>query len=712
MAKESSNHSTEQVLKNKLKAITLSRHFMPANKKLLELYLETIPDVLPNTEVVKIIQDMVNEDHSNIFLWKHYFNNACSISSTAEEVKKEYEKAINLMRKMNDCDIQMMQLFKMYAQFIRQAGLMEQFFAIINLMMSINVNADVEGIFYTSRESQNSHLVEYEELCLSSNLPMPELWFRIETLRSICNFLPVLATETKMEDPQRFVFNEDICSLVNPLKNQRAYSFDLFLVILKLLKFPFPHYKIFHDNEILSTDNCDLECGQSFLSILFQNLPPSTSNDFNKIFYNVIKDISVSPSFLAFNIEFEPYLECIMKLLEICNNSFNDRQNKIVLILWLRLQRLSIQVDQLKSLAEQKENIELAKYKKQIKSRVKNILKASKYQNDSRIYREYALIELALNDEKSAFKILEMAMEAGRTECEENFYQILIEFCEQKLSRKDHGSALQQLRKISDDNLLEFLSSKLTELKEDDCEEIEDYFLPNTMKLEVIKAKVFILMITKSKKAALTEIISQINLSKQEHLREKLYEFYVWTFHLKITAHYELPNHRQYMQVLTNSLKEFPRNIFIMHVIAYNCNYFRWFDIRKTLLKTPTNESLFYLLISSKFLESKFTEEDESKIYKHRIFNTIDSLLARRTSGISSILTWRLYLRAAFNYDFSKCRRILYQALDKYPLVKSFYLDGSRYLSEDLSQLHDLMVENGMRIHSLIEELEILRSST
>lgn len=715
MAKQSSSlNGSEQISKAKLAAIEKSRHFNPTNQKLLELYLETLPHVHPSEEVVKIIKDLLFKDQSSIFLWKHYLNNACNAMSCTTEIGlKEYEKVINIIRKMNDSDLQMMQLFKMSSLFLRQAGLMEQFFALVNLMVSININADVERIFYASNESQNAHLMEYEELVLQCNLPMPELFFRVETLRSICNFLPVRLSsgDSKMEDPQRYVFNEDICNLVNPLRNQRAYSFDLFLLILKLFKFPMPHYNFLHNNEIFASDEREIECGMNFLSLLLENLPPIDDN-FNSIFYNVVKDVNVSPNFFNFNIEFEPYFEIMLKFLESCSCSFNECQNKIVLILWLRLQRLAVKIDMLKLKADEKSQDvnESTKYKKQIKTRVKNILKSSKFQNDLNIYREYALIELSLGDEKAGFNILKMAIDAARSSSELNLYQLVIEFCEQKIMRKENEESLEMLKSLSEENLVDFLTEKLTQVSDDTSEEIEDFFLPTNNPLELIKAKVLFLLITRSKQIALREILAQIaNTKEGSQTREKLFEFFVWTFHQKIHND-EMLNHRQYMETLSKALQEFPKNIFIMHTIASQSS-FRWFDVRKMLLKTPTNESIFYLLIASKNFQDKFSIDD-SKIYQHRIFNTIDGLMTQNTIGVSSILTWRLYLRVAFNYDFSRCRRILYQALDKYPMVKSFYLDGSRYLSEDLSQLHDLIIEKGIRIHSLIEELEILRSTS
>jgi hypothetical protein len=229
--------------------------------------------------------------------------------------------------------------------------------------------------------------------------------------------------------------------------------------------------------------------------------------------------------------------------------------------------------------------------------------------------------------------------------------------------------------------------------------------------LNLIKAKVFYLLASRSKKSALEELSRHISAAgvEESKLTEKLFELYVWVFSLRI--HNEEFSMKVYLETVAKALLMFPKNLYILHAIAAHPTL-RWFDVRKLLLKTPTTESIFYLLLASKYREDKFCDEDNAMICKHRIYNTIDGLMSRRVPGISSILTWRVYLRAAFSFDFSKCKRILYQTLDLHPMMKQLYLDGARYLPEEHSQLLDLIVEKGLRVHSLAEELEILRTQS
>lgn len=682
----------------------------------MKLYLRTIPNVHSSEKVGKLIEDLIAKDMYNIGYWKHLLSNQkTAMSCTTENALKLFEKSMKTMRKSNDSDLPMMMLFKSCCLFLRQSGLNEQFFAILQLMMTLNINAspDLDRTFYTN-EVQNPLLNEYEELVLKSDLPMNELWWRMETLRSICNFLPVRTSSSgQMEDPQRYVFNEDVCNLVNPLKNNIAYKFDLFIVILRLLKLPLPYRDI--KNEIFAIDDAEMECGMEFLSVFLEK---NFSTDvFNRIMYNAIKDLNISPNYLNINVEYEPYLELISRILVACCNSFNDRQNIIVLLVWLRLQRLMIVMDKIKLASEKKEKSpeEFVKYKKQLKTKVKNVLKTSKYQNDLNVFTEYALIEKALGDEKSCENILKMAMDNAASsqdsQSELDFYQIAMEFCEMKLTSGDKASCMEMLKKLAGDaSPIEFFTEKIIQEAQDESNEIEDYFLPRSNKLNVIKAKVYFLFVSRSKKSALEEILRHVNVAAGgSKLLEKLFELYVWVFHLKVENE-EAPVMKTYLDVVSKALTSFPRNLVILHAVAAHSTL-RWFDIRKLLLKKPTSESIFYLMLASKFREEMFNDEDSVMVYKHRIYNTIDNLMTRNSAEISSILTWRLYLRTAFSFDFTKCKRILYQALDLHPMVRQLYLDGARYLPEEHSQLLDLIVEKGLRVHALAEELEILRTA-
>lgn len=645
------------------------------------------------------------------------------MSYEVSEVIKLYEKAMKTMRKSNDADPQMIKLFKSCCSYLRQCGLSEQFLAMIQLMINLNINSSEElsQIFFSS-ETQNTHLEDYEELIIKSSLPMNELWWRMETLRSIFNFLPARTAENIELDPQRYVFNEDICNLVNPLTS-RNYKFDLFIVILHLLKYPLPyHHRQNIQDDIFQVQPHEIESGMEFISI-FLHRDLNINKDFNRTLYSIIKDLNISPNFLNFNVDYEPYLELLSQILISCSTSFNEHQNKIVLIFWLRLQRLMIVMDRLKLVNEEKEMEadEFSKYKKQIKTKVKNILKKSAHQNDLNVYIEYAMIEKELGDEKVCENILKMAMDSAEDNREDpqdniSFHQISLFYCELLMVKQEREASLKVLTNLAraGDNALIIFTNQIDEFRGIYEEaEIEEFFLPKSNLLNVIKAKVYFLLLTKSKKLALEEILLQISLAGvYKHLKEKLYELYVTVFNLKLlTVDVTLANNRSYMKLLAEALEEFPKNLLILQTIAGSMTL-RWYDIKKLLLTTPTSESLFFLTVAAKYRESlQVAAGDDGKIYKQRVYNTIDGMFERKLLKVSSVLSWRLYMRTSFDHDFIKSKRILYNILENFPWHKAIYLEGARFFADEHSQLQDLILEKGLRAHTLAEELEILRSN-
>ncbi|CAO1388252.1 unnamed protein product [Diamesa serratosioi] len=719
--------TSEKAAKIKLEVIEKALFYNPNdNGTIIRLYLETIPHVHSNDKVQELIEALIKSDPHNYVYWNHLiYNKQSSMSYEVSEVIKLYEKAMKTMRKSNDADPQMIKLFKSCCSYLRQCGLNEQFLAMIQLMINLNINSSQElsQIFFSS-EAQNTHLEDYEELIIQSSLPMNELWWRMETLRSIFNFLPARAAENIELDPQRYVFNEDICNLVNPLTS-RNYKFDLFIVILHLLKYPLPyHHRQNNQDDIFQVQPHEIESGMEFISVfLHRDLNLNISKDFNRTLYSIIKDLNISPNFLNFNVESDTYLELLSQLLIFCFASFNEHQNRIVLVFWIRLQRLMVVMDRLKLLSEEKEMDpdELKKYKKQIKTKVRNIIEKYGCVTEVNMIIEYALIEKELGNEKLYGDILKRGMDAVENMKDNpqdivNFHQISLCYCEHLMVNQEREASLEVLMNLAKagDNCLDHFTNQI-----DGCRafyeeaEIEEVFIPKSNLLNVIKAKVYFLLLTKSKKQGLEEILIQISLAGvNKHLKEKLCELYVTVFNLKlISVDVTLANNRSYMKLLAEALEEFPKNLLILQTIAASMT-FRWYDIKKLLLTTPTTESLFFLTVAAKYRESLQVEAgDDGKIYKQRVYNTIDGIFERKLLKVSSVLSWRLYMRTSFDHDFIKSKRILYNILENFPWHKAIYLEGARFFADEHSQLQDLILEKGLRAHTLAEELEILRSN-
>lgn len=77
-------------------------------------------------------------------------------------------------------------------------------------------------------------VAELEEAILGSQLPLPTLWLRVETLRAGTHWVP-LPSDSDSEDPQRLVFPEDVNDLIHSI-NCPHLTFRLVTVTLSLLK--------------------------------------------------------------------------------------------------------------------------------------------------------------------------------------------------------------------------------------------------------------------------------------------------------------------------------------------------------------------------------------------------------------------------------------------------------------------------------------------
>lgn len=757
-------------------------HYNPNNQDLIQLYLKIIPNLYQSEQVFEKIEEYLGEsfsffkssqlikgfsvrDPKNFELLEILIDSRqySMVHCNVTEVLKLYERAMKNLYNLNN-DLLMMseyirisrqktskilksslitELFKKCLIFMRQSGLSEQFFAMIHLILNLNISAssDLDRIFYTT-EMQNKFLVEYEELILKSQLPMNELFWRIEKLRSICNFLPVLdpKEEDVAGDPQRVVFKEDILNLLFPLRNP-SLKFDLFILLLKLMKFPLDRKQSFN-NEILNSDPVEIECGMEFLSVF---LKPSFNVDqkFNQILFGLVRDLNISPNFLTFNIEYENYLNVVVNMIILCFSRFSDRQNVILLVLWLRLERLVIILEKIKEKVEQKEKNpeEFGKYKKLVKQRIKKILKQSKFQNNLNIYAEYGLIEAEFGETKASEAIFEMALEAKDEEIVD-YYNIVLTYVDLLIHKQVKEGFREKVLEIlgnlafyprkpskfhlgNEELVIRAFSDQIEEIGTSRVDmETEDYFRPKTNLFYAIKSLVYYVLFKKNKKSALVELEERINgvptdTPHGKFLRECLYELYVDLLELKFQFDdCFVVNHKKCSNVLERGVSEFPSNISLLHSIASSFNFtLPWYIVKRIFMIHPTVESVFYLILAAKFRSETVDPENSAiskNICKQRIFNTLNHVMKTKFDPElekiqKSVLMCRLFLRATFDYDFNRSKTVLYTSLEKSPWNKALIFDGFIFVPEEFSNLLDVVFEKALRIHTLPEELSILR---
>ncbi|KAL5289275.1 NRDE2 family protein [Megaselia abdita] len=703
----------------KLDIVERALYHLPGNEDLYQLYLKMVNVCFASYEVSKKIYHLISKDPTSFFLWNaQIMTSQCSMARClVPEILKLYEKCMKEMYKRNKKDDEtMLKLFKNVALFLRQSGLYEQFIALLKLGLELNVAPDT-FILPCSVESQNT-LIEYEELVLKSGLPMTEIWLRIEKLRQSYYFLPCPPGFKSSSDPQRIVFNEDVCYFIYPLsKNEN--SFQLILYILHMLKLPLVSTSCFREKFLL--DCKDSDSMEEFLMVFFNQI--HDENDiFYTSFYDMLKELVVGPTFLTTILGSELYVNNLKEILLTCSETFKnkDEQKRILfLYLLLKFERLLLILEKVsKKYTED--------YGKKLRSKVKKILKKEENRNVLNFYSEYILMEYEMdqmdvveNIYKIAFANEEYINEETRSS---EVYYGVVSYIEILLKKGEQEKALQLIlggEKVSDATKLVILRKLIEKVgnivsieKNVSIMELEQYILPDHF-VNLLKIRIYLqcLLGQHLEAIAALEKILQFFIEKNDRhrfLREEIFQIL-----LKIM---QWPGKNctisnvLFFEKISNAINEFPDNLSFLCTAAVIQNQ-PWFKIRKLLSLNQSIISVIFQIVGirTRFLMNKEMYLDNDQSCKSRIHNILKECTGNSLK--CNALVWRLYLRSLCDRqeNFERMKNILLTGLDECPWNKALYMDGCVYVPQELPHLQDLLIEKQLRIYALPEELEILR---
>lgn len=587
---------------------------------------------------------------------------------------------------------------------MRQSGIYEQFFSLIKLALNLNVTTEPFNKLYAQEKTQNS-LIEYEEVVLSSGLPMHEIWLRIEKLRQNFNFLPCPENVT-CNDPQRIVFNEDICNFIYPLTNNEN-SFQLVLLILKLLKIPIlssnlENFVLFKKNDFTEFDSIE-----EILITFLQNSFHKNSNNFNLQIFEIIKELNIGPSFILSNVGYEIYLESISDLCLSFSDFFQSNKKKTILMLiWLRFERILFMMD---CLAGKINEVR----KKEIKQKIKKIFKSETFRNNVVLYVDYALYEYELGNTEMSKNIFITSINVNK-EIEKKFdlCYSAANFVEILMKENNLTEALKILTgfflnfdinsgKIEISNEINSLVAKkieevLSKYKNLEDLELENYFIPDEY-VHLIKLKIYHKLLTTTDLETFAEIEKLLKQFKENNKRNCLIKENLYEIYLNIIS-FDKINNQFTFDVLSRGLNEFPNNLIILKFCAMLDGQ-SWDKIRKLLTTVNTPYSILFLILSAKLrmynhenmIQDKLnpfvnlsTNNNEENIfaYKNRITNILKFATGTEALTRKNSLIWRLYLKnlVLHKTDPGKCKHILYAALDECPwnkvgLIFNFFVD-------------------------------------
>ncbi|KAL9911004.1 nuclear exosome regulator NRDE2 [Glossina fuscipes fuscipes] len=764
-----------RVSEKQLEYIQKALHYHPRNEKLYCKYIDIVRATYPSHDVTKMLESLLNKDPYRLTLWEAQImtTQGTMARCTVPDVLRLYQRCMKKMYAAQrpeelasqSTDSVMMHLFHNCAIFLRQAGLYEQFFAVIKLALELNVvNTKNFSEDLQPRPEDELTLVEYEELILQSGLPMNEIWLRIETLRQGFNFLPFPGEGNKCSDPQRIVFNEDVCHYVYPLKSKEN-SFRLLLIIVKLLKIPFIQTDCLAAQFEGDSDAVEETLATCLKRHFTSSIDHSKEHDeFLRGICELSKELAVCPTFLSNTVAHELYSRCLKNFLLNCATAYegiDERKRLSFLMLWCRFERLLLTLETLTKKVT-------PEFIKNGQSRFKSLLKQKINRNVFHLYVEFALYEIESNSKSETIEnIFQNVISAYKQE--ENlaselchafvtYAEVLIgwgknEEASQLLSTYSLGLEydpkavpLKSSRKLA---ALKLLHSKLEDNinieKHVEIMVLEQHLIPDYT-ISLLKSYTLLQYTLEQKQEALTYLdtllsIFHKNSENERHnfLREQIHELY--TVLLQLPGGNNYASHTFIMERIFTALKEYPHNLFLLQKWG-TLTSTAWYKLKAGFLKLspsivsvillialarfrylkpllcPTNISEFALISSPDFRHNE-------AIIRQRILNLFKVLIpstgapSNQTFSVYQNFTnlqrnglfWRCYLRCLSDQStsFETSKKCLLTALDECPWSKALYLDGATYVPQELSNLQDLIIEKQLRIYALPEELEILR---
>lgn len=694
----------------------------------------------------------------------------------------------------------MLKLFHNCVLFLRQSANCGHMFALLRLALELNAQHLSFDCFVASAADERP-LVEYEELVLRSGMPMPEIWTRIERLRQAYNFLPYPQSRGTADDavsaldPQRCIYVDDVCHYIYPLK-LKENTLHLLLLTVQLTKLPFVRSNCLAERLCARIDQIgDSEAVEMLLASLGDRhsyaLPQTRSNaDYIEAILQLGKELYVSPTFMPHSIGHELYEKCLSGLLLKCSEVFTDPadeyKRRVFLVLWFRFERLRLRLLKLNGkLSEQ--------YVREARKRHRQLLRLEVNRHVTRFYTELAMFEYEAQTEgqgegdelkTSAFRVLDNIMGMPSNGTENNVEQLhaVIVYAEMLLSCGQREQALhmlsclalQQSPKSSTESVLRQCHTVLARSRQQVDEALqdaannhnramplEDYFRSNRLTLLLHAHCLLLYLLGQATEA--NKLLQQL-LQKNPHFaqvlekdsklepmrcrfqREQIRELQLLILQLpRLTGvSSACPVARQLVDVLEQSLLEFPRNLALLQHWS-TLTTLPWYKLRGRLVHTKAGIlALLHMIIAARcrFVQQSqlgsnsltggicgatdefFQQQHLELLVRNRVLSMFETFLPNNPNRSAeeaeqyailrrNSLYWRCYLRSLSNErtSFERSKACLLMALDECPWDKALYMDGATYVPQEVGNLQDVMTEKQLRIYAIPEELNVLRGA-
>lgn len=182
----------------------------PDCELLMRERLNITANAYPADELQIHLKKLVEKEPGNIIWWQGYIEaSQCSMSHcNIPAVLKLYAKCLSTLHQLRRNSVlekshleeNILRMLYQCGLFLKQSGLFEQLWTLLRLYLELNLSPTDKNKFNIVSGFEEKQLVELEEVVLQSQLPIHELWLRVERLREACHWLPFIGDHC--EDPQ------------------------------------------------------------------------------------------------------------------------------------------------------------------------------------------------------------------------------------------------------------------------------------------------------------------------------------------------------------------------------------------------------------------------------------------------------------------------------------------------------------------------------
>lgn len=565
----------------------------------------------PADELQVQLKNLIEKDQGNIIFWQGYIEaTQCSMSHcNTPAVLNLYSKCLAVLHKLRRStsvakpvlEESILRMLYQCGLFLKQAGLFEQLWTLLRMYLELNLSPANKNKFNIASTFNERQLVDLEELVLSSELPLHELWLRTEKLRESCHWLPY-TEQAECEDPQRIVFMEDVNELIHPI-TMPENTFKMIATILTLLKIPLlPCSHITMQELGLDYVPWALDSIESLLPLY---MPVHNVPIFQTGFLSDHR-LANGPQYLKVLPGQEDYLEFILSTMKNCFECLQGVDKIAVTVWWIRFQRLLVILNNI-NLFKMTSNL-----RKKIKGNLKSLLKEEENRTNKVYFCEYALLEGDLESKAKSISVLE-SIRGGKVEfnldnppTDEIF--ILRNLVELSM-RDDKQKALsvlcsfvlqRQLDEVNEAIIQEAKTKfKLVTLqlinREHNVKEPVQHFLPNFF-INWIICQGWLWYLTGGiveTGTFLEDVLEKLEEKDESPswYKETIYEFYVATLYIHYLDNKGSITCKLLDDVLIRALERYPNNLSMLGVLAKqqitaNTLGYKWWKIESMLLKT------------------------------------------------------------------------------------------------------------------------------